>query len=169
MKRRPKISRLRELLSYDPLAGKISWRINRYGYRNSLAAKAGDVAGSLFSNGYRYVAIGKNRQLSHRIAWAMYYGRWPKGDIDHINMDRLDNRIVNLRIATRAQNMSNRSHTKGNTLKAKGVELTRTGRYAVKISKDYKRYHVGTFDTVAQAIDAYATKAKELHKEFARS
>jgi len=169
MKPKPSISKLTELLAYDPHTGKVTWRSNRYGYRKSLRAAKGDEAGTILSLGYRSIQVDGVGLLIHRVAWALHYGEWPNGDVDHVNMDKLDNRIVNLRIASRAQNMSNRSHTKRNTLKAKGVELTRTGRYAVKIWKNYKRYHIGTFDTLDDAKAAYLAKAKELHGAFSRT
>lgn len=162
------IESLREILAYDATTGKITWKFDRFGYRNSIRASAGDEAGTIMSNGYKLLSINGIRLLGHRVAWALYYGTWPEHDVDHINIDKLDNRIINLRLASRSENMSNRSHTKRNILKAKGIELTRAGRYAAKIWKDYKRYHIGTFDTVEEAKAAYAQRAKELHKEFAR-
>lgn len=161
------ISELREVLSYDPVTGKITWLQDRIGANGSVRAKAGDEAGSLHTSGYRYISINGERMLAHRVAWALHYGCWPEGDIDHRNEIKSENWIDNLRGATRSNNMSNRGPTKRNKLGAKGVELTRTGRYAVKIWKNYKRFHVGTFDTIAEASQAYDAEAKRLHGEFA--
>ncbi len=169
MKPKPPITKLKEILSYDPETGKVTWKINRYGSNGHVSAPAGKEAGTFMSNGYRSIKIDDIGMLIHRVAWAIFYGDWPQGDVDHINMQKADNRIANLRLASRSQNMSNRSHTKRNTLKAKGVEITRTGKYAVKIWKNYKRYHVGTFSTLEDAKAAYSAKAEELHKEFARA
>lgn len=162
----PEISRLREALSYDPLSGHVTWKSNRYAYRGSLAAAAGSIAGSAMSLGYRFIHFEDVGLLIHRVAWAMYYGEWPRGDIDHINMDKSDNRILNLRLATRAQNMVNRGPTKGNLLGVKGVGISRQGKYTAKIWAGGKRIHIGTFETIAEASAAYENSAKEIHGEF---
>lgn len=165
----PEISRLTELLSYDPETGKITWRVNRYANHNSLAAAAGSIVGSITVSGYRFVRIDQKFNVYlHRAAWAMHHGEWPEGDVDHINMDRLDNRIINLRIASRSQNLSNRGANRNNKLKTKGVTLTKNGRFNAEIWKDYKKHYIGRFDTLDEAREAYFSKAKEIHGEFAR-
>lgn len=161
------ISELSEVLSYDPKTGKITWRHDRVGANGSIRARAGEEAGHIHTSGYRYISINGWRGLAHRIAWALHYGVWPERDLDHKNEIRSANWIDNLRPATRSENMMNRGPTKRNKLKAKGVELTRSGRYAVKIWKDYKRHHVGTFDSLTDAAAAYDAEAKRLHGEFA--
>lgn len=165
----PEISRLKELLSYDPETGKITWRINRYGNRNSLAAAAGSIAGGITVSGYRFMLMDQKFTVYlHRAAWAMYYGEWPSASVDHINMDRLDNRIINLRLASNSQNLCNRGPNRNNKLKTKGVTLTSNGKFNVEVWKDYKKYYVGRFETLEEASEAYLRKAKELHGEFAR-
>lgn len=164
------IAILTEVLAYDASSGKITWLHNRYSHNNGLAAVAGSIAGSILVTGYRFISIAHHgRDLAHRIAWAMHYGEWPNGDVDHINMDRLDNRIANLRLASRSQNMSNRGATARNRLKVKGVELTRAGNYAVKIMKDYKKYHIGTAYSLEEAKKMHAEAVEKLHGKFARS
>lgn len=161
------ISELSEVLSYDPATGKITWRHDRIGANGSVRAKAGEEAGYIHSSGYRYISINGWRGLGHRIGWALHHGEWPVGDLDHRNEVKSENWIDNLRPAARSGNMMNRGPTKRNKLGAKGVELTRSGRYAVKIWKNYQRFHVGTFDSIAEAAAAYDLEAKKLHGEFA--
>lgn len=96
------INLLREQLAYDPLTGIFVWRMSRPG-----RAKAGAIAG--FLDGCGYIAIGfeARRWLAHRLAWAHVHGEPPAGIIDHINRVRVDNRIANLRIASRLENFQN--------------------------------------------------------------
>src|SRR6266700_4134664 len=96
----PAIARLRELLSYDPGTGILCWRISK-GKR-----KAGAVAECKSKDGY--IAIGHDRWAAHRIAWAIYYGEWPRQEIDHRDLNKSNNSIINLREANRAQNAANR-------------------------------------------------------------
>jgi hypothetical protein len=85
---------------------------------------------------------------------------------DHINGDTLDNRKCNLRIVSDSQNNQNK-HKTTNKLGAKGVFNNRQGTYYVQITKDKKRYNLGTYQTIKEAIDTYNKKAKELFGEFA--
>jgi hypothetical protein len=90
----------------------------------------------------------------------------PNRDVDHINGDVLDNQKSNLRLATRAQNCRNR-HTVKAASGYKGVYKLRSGRWIVKIRRDYKAYGCGTFDSPEEAARAYDAKAVELFGEFA--
>jgi hypothetical protein len=94
---------MKDLLSYDPPTGVITWKVSRG------RVKAGDVAGNA-SHRYGYVAIRINgkRYYAHRIAWELYYGEPPSQTIDHINGDTSDNRICNLRDVDSRTNQSAR-------------------------------------------------------------
>src|SRR6185436_2505792 len=95
---------VREVLIYHSDTG-----IFRWAKSVSNRVRAGDVAGSLGSRGYLLIKLkGRSIQL-HRLAWFMHYGEWPKHNIDHINRDRLDNSINNLRDVTQAENLKNSS------------------------------------------------------------
>ena len=89
------------LLSYDAATGMVVWLVNKG------IAKAGQVASSVNALGYGRVKINGKSVLAHRLAWALHYGEWPDGAIDHINGIKTDNRLCNLRLATRAQNQQN--------------------------------------------------------------
>jgi hypothetical protein len=86
--------KLKQTYSYDPESGFIFMRGEQVGWTNK--------------NGYTYIStpFGK-KVLAHRLAWLLYYGSWPDNDVDHINRDRSDNRIVNLRELNRSQNLLN--------------------------------------------------------------
>jgi hypothetical protein len=92
--------RVHELLSYEPRFGYFFWKINRG------SSKAGDVAGSVCPDGYRLIKVDGKSYKAHRLAWLMTHGEWPAEQIDHINGVRTDNRIVNLREASKKQNLS---------------------------------------------------------------
>lgn len=102
--------RLCELLHYDPDLGIFWWLV-----RNSQRAIEGSVAGAV-SNGYILIGVDGVRYKAHRLAWFYVHGVWPEEQIDHINGNRSDNRITNLRESTNAKNQQNiwlpKSHNK---------------------------------------------------------
>jgi hypothetical protein len=104
----PPIERLRLLLDYNPETGDVTWRVYR-----GRCANVGDLAGSVSLNGYRRICIRDGdtvNYLAHRIAWALHYGEDPyPHELDHIDRNRLNNRITNLRLVTRSENMRNRN------------------------------------------------------------
>jgi hypothetical protein len=83
--------RLRKRLRYDAETGLFTRRVG------SGHAHAGDMAGSVHSTGYVRICIDGGRYTAHRLAWLYVHGVWPSGQIDHINRNRSDNRIANLR------------------------------------------------------------------------
>jgi hypothetical protein len=93
---------IRDVLNYDPETGDLTWKVT------GIKKKAGDVAGSLNSVGYRTVVIDQSRYLSHRLAWFLTHNEQPNV-IDHINRDRADNRLANLRNVTQSQNLLNKA------------------------------------------------------------
>lgn len=132
--------RLREVISYDPSTGAFHWLKNRKG-----GMKAGMRAGNLKSTGYRKINIDGSEYYEHRLAFLYATGQSPLKHVDHINMDRADNRICNLRLTTRSQNLTNVSASKRNKLGIKGVNQV-GNKYRVTISKDRTYRHIGYFD-----------------------
>lgn len=125
------------------------------------------LAGCLRPNGYRTIAVDREVNLAHRLAWLLVYGEWPDGDLDHINGERDDNRIVNLRLATRAQNNMNARRPCSNTSGYKGASFCR-GKWDARIGIDGKDVYLGSFDTPEEAHAAYANAASKVFGEFAR-
>lgn len=154
----------RRILSYDQETGSITWvaRNNR--------RKAGERAGRPSVRGCIVITLHKRSYYAHRIAWLMVYGIWPDGIIDHINGDPADNRIANLRIASKAQNSHNRGRQKNNRSGFKGVCWHKRNKtWQASIVTCGKRKHLGRFDSAEEASAAYEAAALELHGEFART
>lgn len=155
-------ARLRELLSYDPSTGEFRFKATRPGH------PAGAVAGWNAETGYHKHEIGDRAYFGHRLAWLHVYGHWPLGDIDHINGNRMDNRIANLREATPATNNQNlRKARVTNSTGLLGVDERKhrkTKRFRAKICVEQKLIHIGYFETAQEAHDAYLAKKRELHQ-----
>lgn len=96
------VERVKGLLSYNPDTGIFTWRVDR----NPWHLK-GMVAGGVSTFGHMTISVDKKRLMAHRVAWAITHGDWPKTDIDHINGDPADNRMLNLRMVTRGHNLQN--------------------------------------------------------------
>lgn len=160
----PSFERLRSRLAYDPDTG-IFTALKSGGRR-----KAGDRAGYADTLGYWKVFVDGRWILAHRLAWAWMNGdQWPDGEIDHINGDPSDNRIANLRIANRSQNVANAKFNSLNTTGFRGVCEVRRYRkisYQAEIRKDGKRIFLGRFPTPELAHAAYLEAAIRLHGKF---
>ncbi len=157
--------RLREAMHYSPATGVFTRRI-----RTANCVKVGDVAGSLTGEGYSHISIYWRRYRAHRLAWLYMTGEWPKSDIDHINLDRADNRWCNLREATLSQNKANNGMYKNNKSGFKGVVWHKRDRKwcsSIRINK--KLIHLGSFDCPATAHKAYIEASATLFGEFARA
>lgn len=155
--------RLTELLEVYPDSGHFVWKSWRGG-----SAHAGTLAGSTNSSGYMLLRIDHHFYLNHRLMWFYVHKRWPENDIDHVNLDRIDNRICNLREATRSQNVANGLVRSDSGTGVRGVKKM-DDRFGAFVTKDGVREYLGLFDTPAEAQSAYATAAKRLFGEFART
>jgi HNH endonuclease len=141
------IDRLRETLTYDSATGFFTWKI-----MVCKKLKPGTRAGSESERGYRLLALDGHLYYEHRLAWFYVHGVWPKEDVDHINRIRHDNRISNLREASRKQNLENREE-KGqtNTSGFRGVNLHKGKYWRAFIGHNGKRIHLGYFKTPEEA------------------
>jgi hypothetical protein len=139
-------ARLKELLNYDPETGLFVWRVTR-------RVKAGTIAGSKHPTQH-YIAIKIDGVLykAHRLAWLYEYGIWPPNEIDHINRVRTDNRLENIRLATKAENAQNRKTRTDNSSGMTGVSWhKRDKKWRVYIGKGK---YLGYFDALEDAIAA---------------
>jgi len=153
------LERLREVLEYNPESGVWVW-VGRTGNKS----KPGKIAGSLDNNGYVVIRIDRAIYKAHRLAWLFMTGEWPRSTVDHINLEHADNRWVNLREATYSQNNANRGPRSDCKSGVKGVTRSANGKRWVAHAFNE---HIGTFDTIEQARDAYQKYAKQKQGEFA--
>jgi hypothetical protein len=139
--------------------GKLHWKV-----RCGARAMPGSAVGSMTKEYLRFKYNSKT-YANHRVIFYLHHNWWPE-EVDHINMDKLDNRIENLRAATKSQNQANSAPYKSREMK--GSYLNSSGKYMAIIQKDKKRYYLGVYETQEGAAKAYADAAKKLHGDFAR-
>lgn len=153
---------LKEVLGYNEITGVFTWLVNRNSYRGKV--KVGAVANNVSAHGYIRIGIDGTRYQAHRLAWFYVYGKWPRSQIDHINRDRLDNRISNLREASDAQNKQNLGLNSRNTSGVTGVTWDKQRqKWFAKINHNYKQIPLGRFDNIQDATNAYAEAKRRLH------
>jgi len=158
----PPIEELKELLHYEPDTGLFRWKINV-----GKKIKANNVAGSLHSLGYIHVTINQKIFKAHRLAWALYYNQDPGGmQIDHIDKNKSNNKIINLRLANHVSNGANAGPRKNNKLGVKGVHYEGS-KFITQIKKNGKKYYLGSYDTIEEASNVHWAAAEELYGEFA--
>lgn len=149
--------RLRELLSYDPLTGEFV----RLAGRNGVGRQAGSVGGP----GYVYISVDDKKYLAHRLAWLHTHGRWPDGQIDHINTVRTDNRLCNLREASPALNNENRRKVRRDNLSSGKTGVSRQrDEWRARIWVRGKPMFLGQFPSIEEASSAYLTAKRSLHQ-----
>ena len=156
------IETLKNKLSYNPNTGIFT--------RNCVmpGSSIGSVCGTLKPSGYIVLCVDRTFFRAHRLAWFYYYGEWPIGDVDHINRNRSDNRISNLREASRSDNICNSSKRSDNKTGVRGVSFNpRSKNYTVKIEKSgcvFVQHGVKDLDKAKQIAEGFI---KQLHGEFA--
>ncbi len=144
---------LRELLSYDETSGEFRWKVKPCKGRH-----VGDVAGNLNTNGYVQIRIKGKLYMSHRLAWLYVHGEWPKDQIDHIDGNRSNNRLNNLRSVSNRENACNqKSHREGRLFGSHYSKHDKKWRARIEING--KRISLGLFPTEQDAHEAYL-KAK---------
>lgn len=158
---------LREYTEYDKHSGKVFWKKSP-----SARAPIGKEVGSL-ADGYYYSQItykgSRYRFPLHKVVWFWEKGYYPKGILDHKDFDRGNNRIENLRLASRAENNRNRFYGKG-VSKYQGVTFHNKNKtWVAQITKDRQNLYIGSFKDEIEAAKAYDAKAVELFGEFAHT
>lgn len=161
---------LRERLDYNPETGIFVWKAHP-NFPTTQVRLVGTRAGSVNNEGYRQIRVNGGRWEEHRLAWLYIHGEMPDNlCIDHINMDRGDNRISNLRLATNGENNQNRAPQSNNKLGVKNVSAqTISGNFAVSFHLKGERLYFGTYKTLEEAAAVANRERKRLHGEFARA
>lgn len=154
--------RLLELVNYDPNTGVFTNKIKR-----SNISPVGKILGTKNKSGHLVAQLDKKMYLLHRLAWFYYYKVWPEGIIDHIDRNPQNNRIDNLREATKVTNSYNSKIRQDNTAGIKGVYYDkRRNKFYQQIVANKVKTFLGYFSTKEEAAIAYANAARILHGEF---
>ena len=148
------------ILNYDQDTGVFTWK-KPYGTR----VKAGSVAGTIDANGYVRIKIRGSKYQAHRLAMLYVYGVLPTSDTDHINRTKSDNRISNLRQATRSENKRNATAYKNSKSGIKGVHQRENGKWRAAYWDGSRNITLGSFDCLEDAKRSYQLFAPEQPKQ----
>lgn len=157
------LRRFYQLLNYDPVTGIFRWQVTIHS-----RALAGHEAGTISRAGYRVIQIDGKLYRAARLAWFMVYRRWPENLVDHIDGDKANDRISNLRDVSHSSNMRNQTRAhKGSTSGHIGVSWSASaGKWIVQVvAKGIARRHYGTFDRIEDAVARYWEMKKVLHPD----
>jgi len=158
------VEEVKSKFRYEPETGHIYWV--KLG-KGKIKKKP---AGTKVSSGYIGICVGDKRYFAHRLAWVLHYGFWPNEQIDHINGDKADNRISNLREATNSQNGKNYGFNTRNTSGVKGVSFCKsTGRWRAIIKVNHKSKCLGRYDTKENAARARQIAEEKYFGEWRRA
>ena len=117
--------------------------------------------------GYVVISLGRESYKAHRLAWLVTYGEWPDEDIDHVDRDKSNNKIVNLRKASRSMNCANVGLRSHNTSGYRGVSFNaQWGRWFAQIIVGGEKRFLGYFESAEKASEAYVLAAKEAFGEY---
>lgn len=152
------LERLRQVLRYEHETGDFYW-IHRDTHKNKL----GQYASIVRSHGYLNISIDSNYYYTHRLAWFYVHGEWPNV-IDHINGDKTDNRIDNLRSVDQRCNVQNvLKARKHNASRLLGAYKTKYG-FASTVVHNKKSIYLGHYKTAEEAHNVYLKAKRELHE-----
>ena len=151
------------IFRYDEETGKLYWN-----ERVHKRIRVGQECGRVTSHGYRKLRVFGKEYYVHRLVWLLKTGSWPNNQIDHINRNRLDNRIENLRVANHFENQHNKSIPKNNTSGIKGVTWNkRAKKWYVQLMFNKKQMYFGLYEDLELAELVIKEARKKYHGEFA--
>lgn len=158
------IGDVRAHFRYEAATGHLFW-LKTLSRRAMAGARAG-------SGSHGYISVGfRGKQIpAHVIIWFLHTGVWPGKEIDHINGDRSDNRIENLRLATDSEQQCNRRMDRRNSSGVKGVYWNKkAGKWQAYITKHGRITYLGIYNSIDDAKAARARAEERLHGEFVRA
>lgn len=147
-----------------------SWQckdaLSRLTYKDGRLYRYGKpIACTLDSAGYRILSLAGRVFKEHRVVWYKHHGEWPEGDIDHIDQDKLNNRIENLRVVSKSVNSHNIAQANKNSKSGvRGISPYR-GKWRASIDIRGKNKYLGLFDTIAEAKEAYDKAKQEVNTD----
>jgi hypothetical protein len=151
-------SRLKEVLDYNPDTGVFIRRLKQTG------VKQGKISGSLTLEKYQVTSIDRKTYKCHRLAWLYMTGKFPDGQIDHINGNRSDNRFENLRDVTQKQNIQNQRKAQMNNKSTGVLGVFKNGSgFMARIGNNNTKTYLGTFKTIEEAQATYVEAKRALH------
>ena len=138
-----------ELLVYNPSNGFFTWK------QDQGRIRLGATAGSLRKDGYLQIMLNHKLYLAHRLAWFYITQEWPTEQIDHVNKNRSDNRLCNLRLATNKQNGENLPMLCTNVSGHRGVSWdTSRKKWKAQIKHHGRNIFLGRFESLTDAAEA---------------
>jgi hypothetical protein len=140
--------KLKELLSYDPETGVFRWEV-----RKCQKVRVGSIAGYQEGRGYTQIMIDGKNHRAHRLAWLYVYGYFPETDLDHKDKNKSNNKINNLREASRQCNMRNVGNFKHNKSGVKGVYLDyHKNKWVAQVTIENKQFYLGSYEDFDEAV-----------------
>lgn len=154
----PSQERIKELLNYDPETGVFTWK------RSRGPNKTAEAAGWKHRTGYLYIGIDNEMFKAHRLAWMVVHGRAPVGMLDHIDRNKENNRISNLREVSEPQNNQNKRTYRNSRSGVKGIGwFAQTGKWRARIQANGRVHSLGLFTSFDAALQARQAAEKRLH------
>lgn len=159
----PTVAELRNAMSYDPDTGVLTWKPRLDKPKHWNTRYAGQPAlHCLHDDGYRKGRLNRKLLRAHRVAWAIHHGHWPEHHIDHVNGNRTDNRIANLRDVPRAENQKNMRKPSDNTSGRIGVWWhTQNAKWIAEIRINGRKKHLGSYADFDAACEAREKAERE--------